>query len=64
MTYEILSSFAQTWGMLLFIVLFAGAFAYALWPRNQDRFDRAALAPLNDADAPIHDGANEDRTDV
>lgn len=51
--YEILSSFAQTWGLLLFVMLFLGALAYALWPKNQDRFDKAAQAPLNESDTPL-----------
>jgi cytochrome c oxidase cbb3-type subunit 4 len=51
--YEILSSFAQTWGLLLFVALFLGALAYALWPKNQQRFDKAANAPLNESDTPL-----------
>ncbi len=46
--YETLSSFAQTGGLLYFVLLFAGVLAYALWPRNQDTFDAAARMPLND----------------
>lgn len=53
--YDALSNFAQTWGLLLFVALFAGVLAYALWPGNRDRFKRAAQMPLDDADAP--DGA-------
>lgn len=48
MTYETASSFAQIGGMIFFIVLFIGVMAYALWPANKDKFDRAARAPLND----------------
>jgi len=40
--YEALSSFAQTGGLIYFVLMFAGAIAYALWPRNQETFDRAA----------------------
>jgi len=58
--YEILSSFAQTWGMLLFVALFLGALTYALWPKNQDRFDRAAHAPLTEADSPADRAGSED----
>jgi cytochrome c oxidase cbb3-type subunit 4 len=50
--YEMLASFAQTWGMLLFIALFLAAGAYALWPRNQAKFEEAAQAPLMDDDRP------------
>lgn len=48
MTYESVSSFVQIWGMLFFILLFAGAVAYALWPGNRKKFERAARAPLDD----------------
>lgn len=50
--YEMLASFAQTWGMLLFIALFIGGGVYALWPKNQADFDAAARAPLMDNDRP------------
>ncbi|MEQ8432918.1 MAG: cbb3-type cytochrome c oxidase subunit 3 [Oceanicaulis sp.] len=50
--YDPLSNFAQTWGMIIFIVLFAAAAVYAFWPKNQDKFDEAARIPLEDADSP------------
>lgn len=62
--YEILSSFAQTWGLLLFVALFAGALVYALWPRNQSRFDRAAMSPLTEGDTPETADQNEDANHV
>lgn len=62
--YSLLASFAQTWGMLLFVILFTGALTYALWPRNQTRFDEAARMPLNDSDEPITESASEDQADV
>ena len=46
--YEKLSSFAQTGGLIYFVAIFAGVLAYALWPRNQKRFDQAAQLPLQD----------------
>ncbi len=48
MTYEALSSFAQTWGLVYFVVLFLGALTYALWPSNSDKFKEAANIPLID----------------
>jgi cytochrome c oxidase cbb3-type subunit 4 len=54
--YEPLAQFAQTWGLFYVVVLFAGALGYALWPRNQATFDRAARAPLRDDDP--NDGAD------
>jgi cytochrome c oxidase cbb3-type subunit 4 len=46
MTYEAMAGFAQTWGLALLVVLFLGAVAYALWPRNREKFRRAAERPL------------------
>ena len=63
--YEFLASFAQTWGMLIFIALFAGAALYAFWPENQDKFDEAARVPLDDDDRPAaaqETGGNKDRS--
>jgi len=68
MSYESVSHFAQTWGLLLFVALFVIALAYALWPRNRGKFDRAARTPLEegrpgeprDGEA---SGGEEDRTD-
>lgn len=48
MTYETVSSFAQIWGMFFFIIVFVAVIAYALWPSNKGKFDRAARAPLSD----------------
>ncbi|ACT59361.1 cbb3-type cytochrome c oxidase subunit 3 [Hirschia baltica] len=48
MTYHALSSFAQTWGLLYFVLMFAAALAYALWPSNRSTFDAAANVPLED----------------
>ncbi|WP_018149372.1 cbb3-type cytochrome c oxidase subunit 3 [Henriciella marina] len=46
--YELLSSFAQTGGLIYFVAIFAVVLVYALWPRNQTRFDEAAQLPLSD----------------
>ena len=46
--YEALSSFDQTVGLFYFVLMFAGALIYALWPSNQETFDRAANSPLED----------------
>ncbi|MAT34516.1 MAG: CcoQ/FixQ family Cbb3-type cytochrome c oxidase assembly chaperone [Ponticaulis sp.] len=54
MSYEFLSSFAQTWGLLYFVLMFAAAVAYALWPSNKKEFQRAAHMPLIDEE-PINE---------
>ncbi|MEM9669136.1 MAG: cbb3-type cytochrome c oxidase subunit 3 [Pseudomonadota bacterium] len=46
--YEMLASFAQTGGLIYFVLMFAGALVYALWPNNKQTFDRAAQSPLED----------------
>jgi cytochrome c oxidase cbb3-type subunit 4 len=46
MTYALLSSFAQTGGLLYFVAMFLAVLVYALWPRNRARFDHAARLPL------------------
>ncbi len=46
--YTTLAEFAQTWGLLYFVVLFALALAYALWPSHKKQFDAAARVPLRE----------------
>ena len=50
MSYEQIQALSSTGGLIYFIVLFAGALAYALWPRNKATFDHAATAILDDSD--------------
>ena len=50
MSYEQATQFAQTWGLGLLAACFVIAVAYALWPSNRDKFNRAARAPLEDGD--------------
>lgn len=46
--YASLAEFAQTWGLLYFVVLFLLAVAYALWPSHRQQFDAAARVPLRE----------------
>ena len=48
LTFDAFSHFAGTWGLAFLLVMFASALAYALWPMNKDKFERAAMAPLED----------------
>mgnify|MGYP000001587421 CR=1 FL=1 len=50
MTYEDWSHFAQDWGTVYFVVIFAVALGYALWPRNGREFKRAAQLPLTETE--------------
>jgi cytochrome c oxidase cbb3-type subunit 4 len=47
-TYAALAGFAQTWGLVYFVLVFLGVVAYALWPSNGKRFDAAAHIPLRE----------------
>jgi len=62
--YHTLSSFAQTGGLVMFVLLFSGVLVYALWPRNQAKFDAAARAPLNETDTPETADHNKDDSHV
>jgi cytochrome c oxidase cbb3-type subunit 4 len=53
MTYSTLASFAQTWGLVLFVAFFLGVIVYAVWPGNRSRFNRAAHMPLDDSERPL-----------
>ncbi|MFQ5562786.1 MAG: cbb3-type cytochrome c oxidase subunit 3 [Parvularculaceae bacterium] len=48
--YETLSHFAQTAGLLLFILAFVLVLIYALAPGNRKNFERASRIPLEDED--------------
>lgn len=48
LAYRDVAYFAATWGLLYFLALFIGVVAYAYWPRNKSKFDRAAQIPLRD----------------
>ena len=50
MDYQTLSTFAQTWGLLYFVLIFAGVCLYAFWPRNKAKFDKASRMPLDEDD--------------
>jgi len=63
--YENLASFAQTWGLLAFMIFFAGVVVYALWPKNRDKFNAAARSVLEENDRPdAGDADADDSTDA
>ncbi|MXN65893.1 CcoQ/FixQ family Cbb3-type cytochrome c oxidase assembly chaperone [Stappia sp. GBMRC 2046] len=47
-SYTTMASFAQTWGLVYFVIIFLCVLAYALWPKNRKRFDEAAHIPLRE----------------
>jgi len=48
MSYQAVSHFAQTWGLVYLALLFLGVLAYALWPGNGEKFRKAARMPLEE----------------
>jgi cytochrome c oxidase cbb3-type subunit 4 len=51
MSYDALSTFAKSWGLVYLMILFTGVLVYALWPKNKAKFDRAARMPLDEDDS-------------
>ena len=47
-TYKAVAEFAQTWGLLYFVAIFAVVVIYALWPSRKKKFDEAARIPLRE----------------
>lgn len=48
MSYETVANFAQQAGAIYFTVIFLAVLVYALWPRNAERFRKAAHIPLDE----------------
>ena len=64
MNYENTIYFAETWGLILLIVLFLAGVAYALWPSNHSKFDHAAHLPLDDTEETQNETRNETRNET
>ena len=47
-TYRAVAEFAQTWGLVYFVVIFVVVLVYALWPSRKKQFDEAARIPLRE----------------
>ena len=47
-TYQAVAEFAQRWGLIYFVALFALVLVYALWPSRKKQFDEAARIPLRE----------------
>ena len=50
MSYETVIHFSETWGLVYLFILFLGVLAYAFWPSNRSKFDKAAMAPFEHDD--------------
>lgn len=47
MTYDTVAAFSQVASLLMFIAMFVAVVAYAFWPKNRDRFEKAARDALD-----------------
>jgi cytochrome c oxidase cbb3-type subunit 4 len=47
-TYKNLAEFAQTWGLLYFVIIFLLVVAFAFWPSRKKHFEEAARLPLRE----------------
>jgi len=45
-SFQEVSEFSRSWGLVFLMSVFAGGVLYALWPSNRERFGRAARMPL------------------
>ena len=48
MDYNSVSAFSQSYGLLYLFGVFLIILAYALWPRNKEKFDKAAQIPFEE----------------
>ncbi len=46
MDYETMVTITQTMALVFFVALFVGVIAFAFWPGNKGKFDRAARVPM------------------
>ncbi|GGD04872.1 cbb3-type cytochrome oxidase subunit 3 [Pyruvatibacter mobilis] len=60
MGYDEIRGIGGAIGLVMLFIGFIGVIAYALWPGNRNRFDRAAQLPLED-DAPKGDMPRKER---
>lgn len=54
--YEKLAHFAQTWGLVFFVIAFVLVLIYVLNPANRKKFEEARRIPLEDGDGDGDDG--------
>jgi cytochrome c oxidase cbb3-type subunit IV len=47
-SYKEILEFTRSWDVVYFLIVFAAACIYALWPSNKKKFDEAAEIPLHD----------------
>ena len=47
MTYETIATLSQVTSLLMFVAMFLAVLAYALWPKNGQRFETAQRRALD-----------------
>ncbi len=47
MTYQVIATYSQVTSLLMFIAMFLGVLAYALWPSNGNRFEKLQRQALD-----------------
>ena len=47
MNYETVAKLVQQGGTIYFTLLFIGVCVYAFWPKNKEKFEKAARAALD-----------------
>jgi cytochrome c oxidase cbb3-type subunit 4 len=62
MSYDTVATFSQVTSLLLFIAMFVVVLAYALWPKNSSRFERAQWRALDLGDNGPREGVVDDRS--
>lgn len=48
LSYQDVSGFAQSWGLVFLVLLFVGAILYAFLPGNRKKFDKASTSLLEE----------------
>jgi cytochrome c oxidase cbb3-type subunit IV len=46
--YRTLAEFAQTYGLIYFVVVFLSVVVWAMWPSRKRRFEEATRMPLRE----------------
>ncbi len=47
LSYDTIATISQVTSLLMFVAMFAGVLAYALWPHNGPRFEAAQISALD-----------------
>jgi cytochrome c oxidase cbb3-type subunit 4 len=53
MTYDSMRAFADSWGLLLMVLFFAGVVIFVFRPRSKETYDHLSRLPLEDDKAPL-----------